>query len=327
MFDWEPIISKGDCMSRSVRIGFTLVELLVVIAIIGILVGLLLPAVQAARESARRMQCTNNLKQIALAMHNFESARKGFPMAPYNPSFAWMTNKPWKQPVGWPVQILPYLEQGSVETRYNKDEVWSGTVNANIIQTRIPSFVCPSTPGGDDATARQIPANRGALDYITFFRVDPANTFVTPLPPVDQTGEGILGRGVFRRFGDITDGSSNTILVVEDAGRNNVYIKGKLYPAAPANALTTGGAWANCCLGGSVNWFYGFDLATNNYYGPCAVNCVSASQIYAFHPGGANVALGDGSVRFLSESTDINTVVQLLTRAGGEVTKSELTAN
>ncbi len=225
MFDWEPIISKGDCMSRSVRIGFTLVELLVVIAIIGILVGLLLPAVQAARESARRMQCTNNLKQIALAMHNFESARKGFPMAPYNPSFAWMTNKPWKQPVGWPVQILPYLEQGSVETRYNKDEVWSGTVNANIIQTRIPSFACPSTPGGDDATARQIPANRGALDYITFFRVDPANTFVTPLPPVDQTGEGILGRGVFRRFGDITDGSSNTILVVEDAGRNNVYIK------------------------------------------------------------------------------------------------------
>ena len=248
-------------------------------------------------------------------------------MAPYNPAFAWLVSKPWKQPVGWPVQILPYIEQASVESRYNKDEVWSGAVNADIIQTRIPSFVCPSTPGGDDASARAIPANRGALDYITFFRVDPANTHVVPLPPVDQTGEGILGRGVFRKFGEITDGSSNTILVVEDAGRNNVYIRGKRYPSAPANPLTTGGAWANCCLGGSVNWFYGFDLATNNYYGPCAVNCVSASQIYGFHPGGANVALGDGAVRFLSESTDINTVVQLLTRSGGEVNKSDLTAN
>lgn len=304
--------------------AFTLVELLVVIAIIGILVGLLLPAVQAAREAARRMQCTNNLKQIGLAALNFESARKGFPMAPYNPAFAWMRDRPFTQPHGWPLQILPYLEQDAIRQAYNFNAVWSGPANADIIQRNIPSFVCPSTPGGTDAAARGIPANRGALDYIVFFAVDPANTHISPMPPADQTGHGIMGRGVNRRFGEIIDGSSNTILLVEDAGRNNVWIRGRQYPAAPANPLTAGGAWANCCLGGSVNWFYGFDLATNNYYGPCAVNCVNASQIYAFHPGGANVLMGDGSVHFLSESTDINTVVSLITRQGGEIPRADV---
>lgn len=307
---------------RAMRSGFTLVELLVVIAIIGVLVSLLLPAVQAAREAARRMSCQNNLKQLALASHNFESSIGGFPMAPYNPSFAWMRNKPYSQPIGWPTQLLNYLEQANVQDKYDFNKVWSGIENEPVIQTVVPAYVCPSTPGGKDGTSRGIPNGRAPLDYIAFYAVDTNNTYVNPIPIQDQTGSGILGRGVNRRFADVTDGTTNTILFVEDAARNQVYIKRKLYPAAPANALTAGGAWGNCCLGGSVNWFYGFDLATNNYYGPCAVNCTNASQIYSFHPGGAQIAMGDASVQFLNENVNINVVVSLLTRNGGEIIPS-----
>lgn len=302
--------------------GFTLVELLVVIAIIGVLVALLLPAVQAAREAARRMQCQNNLRQLGLAAHNFESANRGFPMAPYNPAFAWMPNKPFAFPNGWPAQLLNFLEQSNVHDRYNFNAAWGGVENELVINTVVPPYVCPSAPGTTDPASREIPNNRGPLDYISFYAVDTNNTYVNPLPIQDQTGCGILGRGVNRRFADVTDGTTNTILFVEDAARNTVWIKRKLYPSAPSNPLTAGGAWGNCCLGGSVNWFYGFDLATNNYYGPCAVNCTNASQIYAFHPGGANVVMGDGSVQFLGESANINVVVSLLTRNGGEIIPS-----
>lgn len=304
------------------RRGFTLVELLVVIAIIGVLVALLLPAVQAAREAARRMQCSNNLRQMALAAHNFESSNRGFPMAPYNPAFAWMTNKPYSFPHGWPTQLLNFLEQANVQDKYNFNAAWGGAENANVINTVVQPYVCPSAPGGADGGSREIPNGRAPLDYISFFAVDTNNTYVNPIPAQDRTGCGILGRGVNRRFADVTDGTTNTILFVEDAARNLVFIKRKQYPSAPANPLTAGGAWGNCCLGGSVNWFYGFDLATNNYYGPCAVNCTNASQIYSFHPGGAQVAMGDGSVQFLADNTNINVVVLLLTRNGGEVVPS-----
>jgi len=306
--------SKSNSVFR--RRGFTLVELLVVIAIIGVLVALLLPAVQAAREAARRMQCTNNLKQVGLASHSFESAKQGFPMAPYNPTFAWMRDRPFTQPNGWPVQLLPYMEQENVRDKYDYNSAWGSAANQNVIDKFIPSYVCPSAPNW---ASRGIPNGRAPLDYIAFFSVDPANTFINPVPIADQTGQGVMGRGVNRTFGEILDGSSNTILLAEDAGRNQVWIKRKLYPAAPGNALTTGGAWGNCCLGGSVNWFYGFNLATLSYYGPTAVNGTNASQIYGFHPGGANVVMADGSVHFLAETVDINVVVALLTRANGEV--------
>ncbi len=307
------------------RVGFTLIELLVVIAIIAILIALLVPAVQKVREAAARLQCTNNLKQLGLALHNFADANKGFPMAPYNPAFAWLQYKPYSQPNGWTVQVLPFLEQENVRKGYDYNKAWSGPENAAIIKTIVPNFVCPSVPAAYDPTSRGIPAERGPLDYIPFFRIDPANKSVTvPVIAEPNAGEGIMGRGVNRRITDILDGTSNTILLVEDGGRNKIWIAGKEYGTAPGNPLTAGGAWANCCLGGSVNWFYGFDLATNSYYGPCAVNCTNASQIYSFHSGGANVLMGDGSVHFLSDTININTVVSLITRQGGETIPGNL---
>jgi prepilin-type N-terminal cleavage/methylation domain-containing protein/prepilin-type processing-associated H-X9-DG protein len=303
-------------MTRSqARPGFTLIELLVVIAIIAILIGLLVPAVQKVRDSAARVQCQNNLKQLGLAAHNYENTYKGFPMAPYNPTFAWLRYKPYSAAHGWPVQLLPYLEQRSIQQLYNLNATWDSAANNPAISSLVPLFVCPSSPAG----ARGIPNNRAPLDYLAFFAVHPSNTFVTPMPAWDQTGQGVMGRGVRRRVAEIRDGTSNTLLLVEDAGRNEHWINGQLFAGTIPSPFDEGGAWGNCCLGGSVDYLYAWDLVNNTYFGSCAVNCTNAAEIYSFHDGGANVVMADGSVHFLVDATSIQVVAALLTRSGGEV--------
>jgi prepilin-type N-terminal cleavage/methylation domain-containing protein/prepilin-type processing-associated H-X9-DG protein len=305
--------------------AFTLIELLVVIAIIAILIGLLLPAVQKVRESANRMQCTNNLKQLGLAMHNHQSTYGGLPYGQYQPL---ITNppppavKPWAAPHSWCVEVLPFIELQNVYNMINLNVSFQSPLNYAINGTMIKLFVCPSAPPGDPTT-RASGFNMSGLDYIFQFAVSaPDLPYVGfPVPSnSDPTGMSALGRNIRRPITDITDGTSNTVLLVEDAGRKQAWLMGKYVGTLPPgyNGQDNGG-WADFYVGGSLDFLQGWNPATNSQGGPCVVNCANDGQIYAFHVGGANVLLADGSVHFLNQSTTMGTLVELTTRSGGEV--------
>lgn len=331
------------------RGGFTLVELLVVIAIIGILIALLLPAVQAAREAARRAQCSNNLKQIGLALHNYHDANKTFP-------FAWMV---WVPSGGlgadtnaqvWGTRILPYLEQQALYDQYDSRfpafnelaAIPQVQQNLNVIQTKLAAFVCPSTPGGID---RVYDASLQP-DYPVTYRCAPSDysaitgvrgQFAT-VAYAGWTGsggrEGVLQfnghdlkslKVVLERseIGGIKDGTSNTAVIGERVGGNQVYMKGgKLSPASSLLGPSNGGGWGDV-MNGEV-WYSGtlHDGSDVPYTeGPCAVNCSNYRNggFFSFHPGGAQFCIADGSVKFVSETVQAFTFAALTTRARGEV--------
>jgi prepilin-type N-terminal cleavage/methylation domain-containing protein/prepilin-type processing-associated H-X9-DG protein len=285
---------------RPDRPGFTLIELLVVIAIIAILIGLLIPAVQKVRESAMRMSCQNNLKQLGLGLHNYHDANGGFPPAkqttPVNHS--------------WTPRILPYIEQGNLYNRYKFGVNWDDTAvnDANpggIGQTEIATFLCPAAPSG-----RRGSRNRAVLDYSAANQITRPNSYVTNMPASDPTFIGILGKDVSRTLQQIPDGTSETILLAEDAGRDETWQMGR--------RISTGGttgAWANP---GTEIVVSGFVPATAVTPGPCAVNCTNNNEIYAFHTSGANVLFADGSVHLLRANLDINKVIPFVTRAVGD---------
>lgn len=307
------------------RRGFTLVELLVVIAIIGILVGLLLPAVQAAREAARRMQCQNNLKQIGLGMHNHHSAMGAFPNTVSYPLFH-----------SWSAQLLPYMEQNPLANIYDFTLAADNIANKPAVQHKLPFHICPSAPGSDrvDHKFKLGAAGWSAAmsDYCGSYGPDtsgglwkePAVTTVSKPPTGGQTGffqgTGSIGKKS-RQDRDITDGLSNTIMIFEQAGGPGVYRNRQLLPGSDQSKATTYlllRSWAktNC----SIVRAYGQDAAT---YSTAGVNrMINASNyisIYGFHAGAAQVLLADGSVHGLSESTDVDVVIGLLTATNGEV--------
>lgn len=301
------------------RNAFTLVELLVVIAIIGILVGLLLPAVQAAREAARRMSCTNNLKQIGLAIHNYESSHRALP-----PRRAFKIGDGHDH--GWGSYLLPYIEQSSIQDIYDDTRDFYAAENQEAIDNRIELFVCPSTPGQsrtvDLAHWRDGPTgSTGAVgDYFV------PNSITDPsLPPHIRTWPESSDRlalcdiapwGGKRRFADFLDGLSNTLVVVEQAGRPTHWVNGRQQPNQDGLAgAQWWGPWAS---------YQSFSLLAytadgKTPHGPCAVNCNNSRGIYAFHPGGTNILMADGSVRFISESINKFVLFALVTRDGGEV--------
>ena len=299
------------------RRAMTLVELLVVMAIIGLLIALLIPAVQRVRESANRMRCANNLRQLGLALQNFHEAHDGFPPGQS------VENVNGQQIVhGWVPYVLPHLEQGNVPYRF--DVGWNSYFNDNPVvpgpgRTFLNVLVCPSAP---DRSGGVSPDNtRKPLDYPAFNDIQGCPFIQPPVPP-DPTFVGILGNEVKRRITDITDGSSNTLLLAECAGRNQLWVMGRF-----VTDNSPGGAWSNP---GAVNLaIRGFDpvgTAQNpedNRPGRCGVNCINYEEIYSFHPGGANTLFGDGSVRFLKTGLDISILAKLVTRSGGEILSSD----
>lgn len=372
---------------KKLRKGFTLVELLVVIAIIGVLVGLLLPAVQAAREAARRMSCSNNMKQIGLAVHNFESAYKKLPFSGQCGSTG-STTTPYMIHSTL-TYLLPYVEQQTVYNLFDIQTdprlVYAGTLNGNLWQTstgcllhpsargkayddpshpmgqvaaktKIPTFVCPTTP--IDGSLRD-PLGYGGNDYMF---IDLTDIVENPSSPnygarastserAAEVRNGMLSCDN-RTLASTVDGTSNTILCIEDAGRAapSVALFGALSArvtpvANPVDSIP----W----MGGSSNGrrMYAWadpDSATNGVSGPSnstlsrkaginqnklptggpptclwsVNNCGPNDEPFSFHAGGVNCVMGDGSVKFLSDSIDPITLKWSVAAADGNVIQS-----
>jgi prepilin-type N-terminal cleavage/methylation domain-containing protein len=322
------------------RFGFTLVELLVVIAIIGILVALLLPAVQAAREAARRMSCGNNLKQIALAIHNYHDTYKTCPPIrggqlqnnqPFGQAFypgcpAWFNSSAWS----WRALILPYMEQQPLYDTLNFETVkdttcyspapdFSGTSNPNT--TRITAYLCPSEAWPEGGNA---PTNYGGV----------FGNQANPFGPLQTQGIFAGSPGV--RFRDIVDGTANTVMVGEvyrgvpmiRTGGGPAYTQGNRCDRwvvetgwcgvdtncpAPTTGPDQNSATAspdcpgkNCCAD-HISWN---DNHNNGNSG--------RRPFSSLHPGGAQGAYGDGSVKFIPETVDLQVWRNTGTRFGKE---------
>jgi prepilin-type N-terminal cleavage/methylation domain-containing protein/prepilin-type processing-associated H-X9-DG protein len=297
--------------TRKRQAGFTLIELLVVIAIIAILIALLLPAVQQAREAARRMSCRNNLKQIALAAHNYESAFRVLPPRRILSS----GNRR-----GWGPSILPYLDQANLQGRYDFNKDFYAPENADNIRVPLAVFMCPSAPGPRLVTVIQsgVTSEGIAGDYFgpnsfssTLYGVTAlsGNNQITAMDDLPRT----------RRFRDILDGTTNTMLVTEQAGRADYYIRGQKQPTnAGLSQATSWGSWPSYQVF-QVQVFGSDGVTKDGPGGTCSINCNNSQGIYSFHAGGANTAFADGSVHMLSESIDANLLFALVTINGGEI--------
>lgn len=292
-------------MKTPYRRAFTLVELLVVIAIIGILIALLLPAVQAAREAARRSQCTNNLKQIGLALHNYHDTFKTLPPGWLTPvGMGGDSRYSW----GWAASILDFIEQGALQdaSRYGKVNIHSAAADPTllaVLQTPISSYRCPS----DNA-----PATNNWL-AIRSQRMTTSNYVGTHNSDYwDKDGDaaqgGIFIENIGTKFRDIKDGLSNTLMVGERKW-SFPDVNGDILISAAAHA------WGNV-PGHADDWRWGYQVALGVYkidlHGTDQAGKIYSSQVSmrganAFsseHPGGVNFCLADGSVRFISETID-----------------------
>jgi prepilin-type N-terminal cleavage/methylation domain-containing protein/prepilin-type processing-associated H-X9-DG protein len=323
------------------RKAFTLVELMVVIAIISMLGALLLPAVQAAREAGRRSSCGNNLKQIGLAMQNFESAYKGLPPRRCGPSWTPVaTNKGY---CGWGAVILPYLELKNIARLYHLDYNFYDTQNAEAIAKPIAVYSCPATQPNRSMTVcdmtQAITGTGIAGDYFApnsvsawWFSDSATNTAYS------KNTETAMEDNAYRALAEITDGLGCTLLITEQAGRPGWYIKGakQLTTTSTPNSATamingtqytqSNPAWWGCWASYQVFsvWTYSDDGVTQN--GNCTINCNNSQGIYSFHRGGANAVFCDGAVHFLNEGLTPQVLGAVITARSGGVDTAEVEA-
>jgi type II secretory pathway pseudopilin PulG len=308
------------------RAAFTLIELLVVTGILGTLTGLLLPAVQKVRAAAARIACSNNLKQLGLAVHHFEGDHGHLP-----PSFV-LAFMPSLQPAdaqGWGPFLLPYVEQTALAGRYDLRAPMLTPSNQAVIATPLKLMVCPAAPPRPATYQAGVVLGKvltlqwtcAVADYAPLdslggreaaYGVPPAGPWVGALVPLVRgpavllTALGVPPSEGWRTFVGITDGTSNTILLAEDAGRPQRWINGRQVGVLGPDG---GGGW------GDPFSEYGLDGC-----GPAAdraINCTNDNETYGFHPGGAVHVFADGSVRFVRESVPIATYARLVSAVDG----------
>jgi prepilin-type N-terminal cleavage/methylation domain-containing protein len=335
------------------RKAFTLIELLVVIAIIAVLIALLLPAVQQAREAARRTQCKNNIKQMGLAAHNYESTYSRFPSAGEGLNSSNLAVPKLIFPTSFFVAALPYIDQAPLYNQINFSLHYSAQPINGLFGTKIPAFLCPS-----NAVSAADTLGYGLCDYMPVSYVDLARsggTATQPIgglrDPVTASGWGSAKDSAFglfcNRIGDITDGTSNTICIIEDAGRTSLQVIGGKYSQSQVINGAYGWTAANMCGGGTLTcpnrWADGdtgngisgppnatispigiINQNSTPIGGPAACpwtvnNCGPNDEPFSLHVGGCHALLSDGSVRFISQNVDTDTIRKLADRADGGV--------
>ena len=312
--------------AKSVPTGFTLIELLVVIAIIAVLIGLLLPAVQASREQARRAQCTNNLKQLGLALANYTTTHNGLPPG-YVSIWDTFLNKDAGPGWGWASMILPQLEQQPLFQSINFERPISEAPNATARVSRLSMYLCPS----DNIAPTWKPSNGSVWIYLgkiyeTSFPICDVSSsnyvgvFGVGEPGVD--GDGTFFRNSFVRYAEISDGLSNTMVVGErsitlNAGRGEATWVGSvpnavLWSCAPDPWDPDGGVCRKEDGSGMTLGHTGEGHGPGDPWG-------DVNQFLSRHGKGAYFLYGDGHVRYLNNSINYNVYKALSTRAGGEV--------
>ena len=287
------------------RRGFTLIELLVVIAIIAVLIALLLPAVQQAREAARRTQCKNNLKQLGVALHNYHDTFGTLP-----PGWVGVTNgasdiygmNAW----GWGARILPQIDQSPLFNQIDFNSKMESVANATVRVKSLPAFICPSDTAPGNTWTIQNASGTNLVDlatanYVGVFGVsDIDNCVGAPNSPC--LGEGTFFQNSNVQFRDFTDGLSNTICVGEHKSRRDA-----------------GFNWTSTWTGVVTN---GNDaivriLGTTDHTPNSPENHID--DFSSYHVGGAHFTMGDGSVRFIGTNIDVGVYQHLATRAAGDV--------
>ncbi len=330
---WLPV-SRRPVAGRGTKVAFragaTLVELLVVMAIIGTLIGLIAPAVQVARESARRAECQNNLRQIGMALQHFESAHKRFPPSGWTKAGP---GHPSGKYVGWRALTLPFLEQANTEKLVDYQMHWWEGTNATVAAVQVKVFQCPSVPQRVEVLSAVAKPPRPTLsfpnpiaptDYEAIMGVQPTSINPhLPSPIYNATNRfSVLYRNSTTKFAEVIDGTSSTVAIVECGGRPSVYRKRTLQPQLTNDQ---GIGWADSegpfsLDGASADG----NLEGCGQASGCTVsmNAKNDNEPFSFHTGGSSAVFADAHVAFLSQTIDLRVMAAICTKDAQE---SELT--